>query len=140
MTDPAQGDEIEALLLGMAKAHALGSSFFDAESVSTCERAAAELASLRERLAKAEGLLHANGTPRFNEAMRRAEAAEARALLAESKLAEAVEAEREACATVADDHASTWGLAHGTPATVIAAAIRARSTLTKIKEADHVAG
>lgn len=31
----------------------------------------------------------------------------------------------ERCAQVADDHAETWGLANGTPATVVADAIRA---------------
>lgn len=38
--------------------------------------------------------------------------------------ARAIAAERERCARVADDFARTWGLANGTPAKVIAAAIR----------------
>lgn len=88
MTDTAQGDEIEGLLLGMAKAHALGSSFFDAESVSTCERAAAEIASLRERLEKAEEKSSAWHRLALDVGVERDEARD-RALAAESKLAEA---------------------------------------------------
>ena len=37
----------------------------------------------------------------------------------------AILATREQCAKVADEHAKTWGLAMGTPAIAIAAAIRA---------------
>lgn len=91
MTDTAQRDEIKALR-GELRDERLRSTVFERQYRQACSdhaTAMAELASLRERLAKAEGLLHANGTPRFNEAMRRADAAEARALLAESKLAEA---------------------------------------------------
>jgi len=88
MTDTAQGDEIEGLLLGMAKAHALGSSFFDAESVSTCERAAAEIASLRERLEKAEEKSSAWHRLALDVGVERDEARDL-ALAAESKLAEA---------------------------------------------------
>lgn len=46
--------------------------------------------------------------------------------LAESGAAGVI-AEREACAKIADDHAETWGLGMGTPAKVIAEAIRART-------------
>lgn len=91
MTDTAQRDEIKALR-GELRDERLRSTVFERQYRQACSdhaTAMAELASLRERLAKAEGLLHANGTPRFNEAMRRADAAEARALLAESKFAEA---------------------------------------------------
>lgn len=66
-------------------------------------------------------------------------AAESRATRAEAeceRMKGAVEAENEACAAVADDHAKAWGAGMGTPALVIANAIRDRrasSTLAAIK-------
>ena len=54
-----------------------------------------ELLREKERLG---ALLRDNGTPRFNEAMRRAEAAESTISSQSERIAEAVAAEREACA------------------------------------------
>lgn len=92
MTDTAQGDEIEGLRAFSADLSAVPEY---ADEVAMLERAATELASLRERLAKAEeerdGLRRSldNAMASRVEWRRLAETAEARTLLAEGKLAEA---------------------------------------------------
>lgn len=55
-------------------------------------RAAALIESQSATIEKQAGLLHSNGKPRFNEAMRRAEAAEARVTALEAEKAKAIHA------------------------------------------------
>jgi hypothetical protein len=89
----------------IAKAHALGDSFVDQQTAETCREAAKAFEAKEREIAAVAKVKHYLAVSEvedpFAAMIDECEAMEARALSAEAKLAQAVEAEREACAIAA---------------------------------------